>query len=117
MGLLVHASLWIGNRPEVMNLEADAQQENDQKTGADGGMVAEQKTRAAEHQQDARAQYGEFRRRSAFRLRVARHHVCVLEVIEPSHQKISAHNDAPDQEEDLQNLEQVHRDLLVVVAE
>ena len=50
-----------------------------------------------------------FRPRRAFAFCVARHHVRVGEVVEARHQEISADNDASDQEENLQDLEQVHR--------
>src|SRR5260370_31285369 len=71
-------------------------------------MVAQQETCPAKQQQNAAADHSQLRRGRAFALRVAGHHAGFGEVVECVHQEKAAYYDAPDQEEDVEQLDAVH---------
>src|SRR5581483_12188315 len=106
--LLVHPAHGVRDQPERVNLEGDTEKKKNQKPRANRGMVAQQKTQAAEQQQYARALHRQFWRRRALAFGIARHHAGMGEVVESRHKEVSAHDNAPDEKEYVEGLHPVH---------
>ena len=86
---------------ETMDLEGDAQQEDNQQNGPDHRIDAQQYAETSRQQDDSGSCHRQLGRRRSPRLRVFTHVVEVLEVVETGHQPVPAENDPCDQESDV----------------
>lgn len=101
--LLVHFRLRILDRPEIVNAERGAQQENRQQKRSDGRVIAQEHARSAQQEKHATAANGQRRSGHALTLGVSGHHVELGQVVEAAHEEKTANDDASDKKRDSKN--------------